>query len=412
MNAQIIFFLIVFLVLLNFLIEQYIAYLNRKNFSQLPPKLISDVYNEKEYIKNQSYLNENSKFSFVHSSFSLVILLFMLFYKGFAVLDTFLQTYNLSPVFLASIYLILLAVASAIINIPFSWQSTFSIEEKYGFNKTTKKIFVLDTIKSLFLTVIIGGLIIYLLSLLFYQFQTNFWLYAWAAITFFSIFMAMFYSNLIVPLFNKQKPLEKGELRDAIQSLSKKVGFKLNNIYVIDGSKRSTKANAYFAGFGPKKRIVLYDTLINDLSTEEIVAVLAHEIGHYKHKHVLKSMIISIFYTGLMLYIFSIFASKPVFSEALGVNQISLHIAIISFGILYSPISMLIGIIMNISSRKNEYEADNFAKNNYEAIHLISALKKLSQNSLSNLTPHRANVFINYSHPTLYQRIKALSDER
>ena len=221
----------------------------------------------------------------------------------------------------------------------------------------------------------------------------------------------MFYSSLIVPIFNKQTPLQDGPLRDAIQAFSVKVGFKLDNIFVIDGSKRSTKANAYFTGLGSKKRIVLYDTLINDLTTEEIVAVLAHEIGHYKKKHSLTGIILGIIQTGITLYIFSLFTVNYMLSTAMGVpvENHSIHIVILAFGIIYSPISTVVGLALNILSRKHEYEADHYAKENFGANYLISALKKLSSSSLSNLTPHPAYVFFHYSHPTLLQRVRALN---
>jgi STE24 endopeptidase len=411
MNAQIIFYIILFLVVADYIVDQYVDYLNRKNFSAKVPEILADVYQPDEYKKNQNYLKDNSSFDFIHSSFSLALIIIMLLFNGFSILNNWLLPFNLNPALMGTVYLLILMLVSSILDLPFSWKSTFGIEEKYGFNKSTKKTFIFDTLKSLALTVVMGGLLIYLLFWLYYRFENNFWLYAWAALSFFSLFMATFYSNIIVPLFNKQSPLEEGELRNAIEAFSEKVDFKLKNIFVIDGSKRSTKANAYFAGLGTQKRIVLYDTLINDLSTEEIVAVLAHEIGHYKHKHIIKSLIISFIYSGIMLYLFSIFAKNQIFTEALGVHQEGVHIALISFGILYSPISMIIGIGMNIFSRKNEFEADKFAKTNYEANYLISGLKKLSQKSLSNLTPHNVYVFLNYSHPDLYQRIKALSNE-
>jgi STE24 endopeptidase len=236
-----------------------------------------------------------------------------------------------------------------------------------------------------------------------------FWIYAWLLAITFTIFMAMFYSSLIVPLFNKQTPLEEGELRDAIKRFTDKVGFKLVNVFVIDGSKRSTKSNAYFTGLGPKKRIVLYDTLINDLSTEEIVAVLAHEIGHYKKRHIYLGLLIGIIQTGLTLFIFSLLISNSSLSAALGGDQPSFHLGLIAFGILYSPISLLTGIMLHQISRHNEYAADRYVKENGDAEALISALKKLSSKNLSNLTPHPAYVFFHYSHPTLLQRIKALT---
>jgi STE24 endopeptidase len=213
---------------------------------------------------------------------------------------------------------------------------------------------------------------------------------------------------LIVPIFNKQTPLEEGELKSAIESYAQKVGFTLQNIFVIDGSKRSTKANAYFSGFGSQKRITLYDTLINDLETEEIIAVLAHEVGHYKRKHLIYNLVISTIITGCMLYLLSLFISSPLLSNALSVSIPSFHIGMIAFGILYAPISEITGVFMNMLSRKFEYQADNYAKNTFDGRYLISSLKKLSKNSLSNLTPHKASVFVHYSHPTLLQRIENL----
>jgi STE24 endopeptidase len=243
----------------------------------------------------------------------------------------------------------------------------------------------------------------------FYQLTGKyFWLYAWGLVAIFSLFMNMFYSKLIVPLFNKQTPLEEGELKYSITEYAQKVGFKLDKIFVIDGSKRSTKANAYFSGFGAQKRITLYDTLINDLEKEEIVAVLAHEVGHYKRKHIIFNLITSILLTGFTLFILSLFINSPILSEALGVSIPSFHIGLIAFGILYSPISELTGLFMNYVSRKFEYQADNYAKETYKGEPLITSLKKLSKNNLSNLTPHPSYVFVHYSHPTLLQRIRNL----
>ena len=221
--------------------------------------------------------------------------------------------------------------------------------------------------------------------------------------------MNMFYTKIIVPLFNKQTPLAAGELKDIIEAYSEKVGFRLKNIFVIDGSKRSTKANAYFSGLGSEKRITLYDTLIKNLSNEEIVAVLAHEVGHYKKKHIIYNLVLSIIVTGITLWILSLFINNPILSEALGVEQPSFHIGLVAFGVLYSPISEITGLVMNYISRAFEYQADDFAKETYNAHALISSLKKLSKNNLSNLTPHPATVFVHYSHPTLLQRIRNLN---
>jgi STE24 endopeptidase len=286
------------------------------------------------------------------------------------------------------------------------------IEEKFGFNKTTVKTYILDKLKGWLLGAVIGGGLMALIIWIYTQTGKSFWLWVWLVISAFSIFMAMFYSSLIVPLFNKQTPLEDGELKTAIHQFASKVGFRLDHIFVIDGSKRSTKANAYFTGLGRKKRIVLYDTLIKDMEVTELVAVLAHEIGHYKKKHIIWSLILGILQTGAMLCIFSLVIDNPELSQALGVDKAYFHIGLITFGILYSPLSSIIGIGMNIFSRKNEYEADAFAARNYSAEPLTTALKKLSVNNLSNLRPHPAYVFVHYSHPTLLQRLKALKTIR
>ena len=282
------------------------------------------------------------------------------------------------------------------------------IEEKFGFNKTTRKTFFFDKIKGWLMMVVLGGGILALI-IWFYQFAgKDFWIYAWALVTVFSVVMNMFYSKLIVPLFNKQTPLEDGSLRTKIEAYAKTVGFTLDKIFIIDGSKRSTKANAYFSGFGSEKRITLFDTLVNDLEEDEIVAVLAHEVGHYKKKHIIFNLLASIITTGFTLWLLSLFVSSPLLSQALGVQETSFHIGLIAFGILYSPISEITGLLMNLLSRKFEYQADNYAKETFGSAPLISSLKKLSSNSLSNLTPHRAYVFFHYSHPTLLQRIQNL----
>ncbi len=299
--------------------------------------------------------------------------------------------------------------ASDILTLPFSYYSTFVIEEKYGFNKTTKKLFVMDKLKSWGLMIILGGGILALIVWFYQLTSTDFWWYSWIVVTVFIVFTNMFYAKLIVPLFNKQSPLEDGSLRSKIEAYANKVGFQLDNIFIIDGSKRSTKANAYFSGFGKEKRITLYDTLVNDLSEEEIVSVLAHEVGHYKKKHIIVNLLASIVTTGLTLWVLSLFVGNALLSQALGVENPSFHIGLIAFGILYSPISEITGLIMNYLSRKFEYQADDFAKNTYNSASLISSLKKLSKSSLSNLTPHKAYVFMHYSHPTLLQRIKNLS---
>ena len=405
------FWIIVVIVTLNFLISNYLKYLNLKALQESVPDEFKDVYDAEKYAKSQQYTRINTRFSFLTSVFSFVVIMLMLWGKGFALVDTWAE--NLTgghPLWTPLVFFLILFIANEIITLPFDIYDTFVIENKFGFNKKTPKIFVFDFIKSILLSITLGGLILGLIVWFYNLTKNMFWIYAWALVTLFSVFMMMFYSNLIVPLFNKQTPLPDGELRQAIENFAKKAGFKLDNIYVMDGSKRSSKANAYFTGLGPKKRIVLYDTLIEQLTTDEIVAVLAHEIGHYKHKHTTKSLLFSIINTGIILYIFAITVKYPQISQALGVEQIRFHIALIAFSLLYSPVSMLTGLVMNYFSRKNEYQADNFAKKHGLAEQLVEGLKKLSVNTLSNLTPHPAYVFFHYSHPPVLQRIKNLKD--
>ena len=408
--AQTIFIIIVAILVFEYLTTRILDYLNSTWRGKELPEELQGIYDEEKYKKSQEYGKVNSRFGLISGTFHFVLVLLMLFLGGFAYFDEIARSFTQHPVWAALIFFGILFFLSDLISLPFSWYSTFVIEEKFGFNKTTVKTFITDKLKGWMLAIVIGGALLGLIIWLYFQTTDRFWIYAWAAVSGFSIFMTMFYSNLIVPLFNKQTPLEDGELRDAIQEFSKKAGFELDNIYVIDGSKRSSKANAYFTGLGKKKRIVLYDTLINDLSVNEIVAVLAHEIGHYKLKHTLISLILSIIQTGVIFYILSLFVGNKELSLALGADDYSFELSLIAFGMLFSPISTIIGLVMNVFSRKNEYAADHFAKSYGLGNELISALKKLSVNNLTNLTPHPAYVFAYYSHPTLYQRIKAINE--
>ncbi|PWK17690.1 M48 family metallopeptidase [Xanthomarina spongicola] len=408
MTATSLFYIIIAILIINFIIDKILDALNAKHFNDPIPQELQDVYDESEYKKSQSYKKTNYKFGLLTSTFSILLTLAFLFFDGFEFVDNIARNYSENPILIALIFFGIIMIGSDILSTPFSYYKTFVIEEQFGFNKTTKKTFVLDKIKGWLMLAILGGGILALI-IWFYQFSGKyFWLYAWALVTVFTVFMNMFYARLIVPIFNKQSPLEEGELRHKISAYAETVGFKLNKIFVIDGSKRSTKANAYFSGFGSEKRVTLYDTLINDLDDDEIVAVLAHEVGHYKKKHIIFNLVASVLLTGLTLYILSIFISNPLLSNALGVQIPSFHIGLIAFGLLYAPISEVTSLIMNWFSRTFEYQADNYAKNTYKAEPLISSLKKLSKNSLSNLTPHKAYVFMHFSHPTLLERVKNL----
>jgi len=408
MTANILFYIIIAIIIINFIIDKILEALNAKHYNDKLPQEIQDVYDETEYKKSQDYKATKYKFGIITSSFSLLLTLGFLLMDGFEFVDNLARGFSTNSIIIALIFFGIIMLASDIITTPFSYYSTFVIEERFGFNKTTKKTFILDKLKGWLMMIVLGGGILALI-IWFYQISgSQFWLYAWALVAVVSIFMNMFYSRLIVPLFNKQTPLEAGSLREHISEYAKTVGFKLDKIFVLNGSKRSTKANAYFSGFGREKRVTLYDTLINDLDAEEIVAVLAHEVGHYKKKHIIFNLVTSILLTGFTLYILSLFINNILLSNAIGVEIPSFHIGLIAFGLLYSPISEITGLIMNYFSRVFEYQADNYAKNTFNAESLITSLKKLSKNSLSNLTPHHAYVFMHYSHPTLLERIKNL----
>jgi STE24 endopeptidase len=408
MEPSTLFNILITILLIKFVIDSVLNHLNAKHFNDTLPNDVSEVYEINEYQKSQSYKRTNYNFSKITSLFSLITTLLFFFFNGFSIVDEIARGFSNNIIIITLFFFGIIIVGSDIISIPFSLYKTFVIEEKFGFNKASKKIFFLDKIKGLLMTIILGGSILSIITW-FYEFTGNyFWIYSWLLISAFSVFLNMFYSKLIVPLFNKQTILEEGDLKNEIIKYVNSVGFKAHDIYVINGSKRSTKANAYFSGFGNQKRITLYDTLINDLENDEIVAVLAHEVGHYKRKHILYNLTSSIILTGFALFVLSLFIKTPVLSLALGVSLPSFHIGLIAFGILYSPVSQILGIFMNYMSRKFEYQADNYAKNTFSASPLISSLKKLSKNSLSNLTPHYLYVFFHFSHPTLLNRIKNL----
>ena len=407
-SPLIIFYLLISIILFNFIKDYFLDYLNSKFFDKKIPENLSDIYDKEKYQKSQDYKKTLYKFGKISKAYSLTILLLFFFLDGFLFIDNFARSVFESELLISLSFFGIIFFGSDILNLPFSLYSIFIIEEKFGFNKTTFRIYFFDKIKSWFITILFGGGI---LSFIIFQFETvgkDFWIVAWVFITTISILINGFYAQIIVPLFNKQTKLEEGNLKNDIEKYSKKVGFDLSNIFVIDGSKRSTKANAYFSGFGKQKRVTLYDTLLNKLNDNQIIAVIAHEIGHYKKNHIIFNLIFSTIQTGLMLYILSLLIYMPIFSEALGIQSHSFHIGLITFSILYAPISEIFSLIFNVFSRKFEYQADHYAKETFNSKHLIEALKVLSKDSLSNLTPHPKYVWWHYSHPTLAQRIKHL----
>ena len=408
MSATIL-FVIIAIVIADYLLERGLSFLNCRSIATHLPDEVKGIYSDEKYQQSQEYKRANCRVDLVTASLKVVILLALLMVGGFAFIDEVARGMVKAELLVSLLFFALLFFASEILFLPFALYHTFVIEERFAFNRTTIATFITDKIKGWVLTALLGGPLLAAVIWFYQATQDNFWIYAWLLMSGFMVFMAMFYSTLIVPLFNKQTPLEQGVLRDGIEAFSTKAGFQLDNVFVIDGSRRSTKANAYFSGLGAKKRIVLYDTLINDLDVEELVAVLAHEIGHYKKKHTSKGIIVALCQTGIMLYILSLFIANPLLSEALGADIHSFHLALISFAILYSPLSTVMGLAMNSFSRKNEYEADRFAVHHFNAAALASALKKLSINNLSNLTPHPAYVFFHYSHPPLLHRLRAMS---
>ena len=408
MTASVLFNILIGIIILNFFFFFFITFLNAKHFNDRVPQELEDVYDDIEYKRSQKYKKTNYIYSIYTNSFSIVLTLAFFFFEGFSFLDSFVRSATGNEILQTLLYFAVLFLGSDLLTTPFSYYKTFVIEEKFGFNKSTKATFALDKLKGWGLTVCVGGPLLALTVWFYQKTGSQFWIFIWGLVAFFSLFMNVFYSSLIVPIFNKQTPLEEGTLKSELEKLALNIGFQLDMIFVIDGSKRSTKANAYFSGFGPKKRIVLYDTLINELTTEEIVAVFAHEVGHYKKNHIIFNLFASTILTGITLYVLSLLIENTLLSEALNIQTPSFHIGLITFSILFSPISELTGLVMNSISRIFEYQADNFAKEKTDPEALISSLKKLSKNSLSNLTPHKATVFMQYSHPTLLERIRNL----
>ncbi|NQY08544.1 MAG: M48 family metallopeptidase [Flavobacteriales bacterium] len=405
---ELLFNAIVGILIFFFVLERVMDYLNDSLSSDELPDDLKGIYDQEKYSKQQSYDKTTSKFSLYSSSFSLVVMLTMLYLGGFAILDNWVRGFTEHPILMALLFFGAMTLVSDIIGLPFELYSTFVIEEKFGFNKTTAKTFVLDKIKGALIGAIIGGGILSAIVWFYTETGDMFWVYTWALVAGFMVFMAMFHTTLFVPLFNKLEPIKDEELSKEIKSYCEKVDFTLDDLYQIDGSKRSSKTNAYFSGLGGKKTIVLFDTLIKNHTVPELVAVLAHEVGHYKKKHIYASIVLGVLQMGAMFFILSLLISNPDLSKVLGSPNASFHLSILVFGLLYSPISMITSIFMNMLSRKNEYEADKFAADTFGKEPLMEALKKLSVDNLSNLRPHPFYVFLNYSHPTLMQRLGAL----
>ena len=395
--------------ILSYFLNLITNLLNLKNLDPVLPKEFEGTYDAEAYKNSQEYTRVYTHFGFLSGTISIIITLTFWFIGGFNYLDTIIRAWDLGAIGTGLVYIAILIFLKSILSFPFSVYSTFVIEERFGFNKTTVKTFILDIVKGLFLGILLGGPLLAGLLYFFHVAGDLAWIYAWIVTTVFSLIVQFVAPTWIMPLFNKFIPLEDGDLRESIVSYADKVKFPLKGIFVMDGSKRSKKSNAFFTGFGKNKRIVLFDTLINNHAVGELVSVLAHEVGHFKKKHILKSMIISILHMGFMFYLLSIFLSHKGLFDAFYMDNLSVYAGLIFFGMLYSPIEMVLSIIMQIFSRKNEYEADRFAvETTGNGSNMVTALKKLSRDNLSNLTPHPLYVFLNYSHPPVLKRIEAI----
>ncbi len=408
MEASSLLTIIIAIVAINFVLEQFLEVLNRNSKQDQLPEELQGVYDAEKYRQSLDYRRANDRFHTITSAFSFALYVSLLATGFFGWLDTQLQPYFENPVWLALAYFGVLFLASDILTIPFQLYSNFVIEEKFGFNKMTLKTFWTDKLKGYLLTILLGGLLAGTFLYLVISIGQNFWLYFWAIAAVVMILLNMFYTSIFVPLFNKLVPLQEGALRTAIERYSQEVDFPIKNIFVIDGSKRSSKSNAFFSGIGKQKKVVLYDTLIENHSTEELVAVIAHEVGHYKKKHILSGLLFSVLQVGFTLFVLSLLIFNEQLSLALGADSLAIHINLIAFGILFSPISTMTGLMMNVWSRKNEFEADAYAATTYRGESLVNALKKLSAHNMSNLQPHPWYVFFHYSHPPLLQRLRAI----
>ncbi|MCP3942892.1 MAG: M48 family metallopeptidase [Desulfobacteraceae bacterium] len=393
----------------GYLMNSLAQFLNIKYLNPQLPHEFSDVYDNTKYANSQHYLKVNTRFGFITSSFDLFILMAFWFGGGFGFLDTFVRSFGQNTIISGLCFTGILLFLKLMVSLPFSLYSTFIIEEKFGFNKTTPKLFVTDLIKSILLSTILGGLFLSLILWFFESFGPSAWLLCWMASIIFIIAIQYIVPTWIMPLFNKFTLLEDGPLKEAILRYAASINFSLSNIFVMDGSKRSGKSNAFFTGFGKNKRIVLFDTLIKQQNIKQLVSIIAHEMGHFKKKHIVKRLVVSIIQMGIIFFLLSLFISQESLFHAFFVDKISIYAGLIFFGMLFSPIDMLLSMIMQISSRKDEYEADRFAAQTTKDDHsLIAALKQLSADNLTNLTPHPFYVFLNYSHPPVLERIRAL----
>jgi len=405
-----------YLIIIGALIIEYLlstvsSVLNMNSVSEDVPNGFQDHYDEDKYAKSQAYLKDNTRFGLLSSTFSLALMLIVIHTGLFGILDHIVRAQTVHPILAGLLFFGIIFIVNDMINLPISLYGTFVIEEKYGFNKTTAKTFMLDKLKGYALTFILGSVVIGPILYFFNTYGENGWWIAWGLITAFMIAVQPLFVHVIAPMFNKFAPLEEGELRTAIEVFAEKVNFPIARIDMMDGSKRSSHSNAYFSGFGKSRRIALFDTLLDKHTTEEIVSVVAHEVGHYKKKHIITGTILGILETGVMLFVFNLIMNDPALFAVFGVENVSVYGGLIFFGMLYSPVSLVTSIFTTALSRKNEYEADTYSlENTQNKEALVSMLKGLAANNLSHLTPHPLMVFLSYSHPPVMDRIAAVNN--
>jgi STE24 endopeptidase len=401
--------IILLAIVFDFILNGIADYLNLKNLRNDLPEAFQGVYDSDRYRKSQQYLKANTRFGWVTGSFNVFLILIFWFGKGFPLLDEWVRSFNCAPVITGLLYMGILIAIKALLSLPFSIYATFVIEERFGFNQTTWPVFLMDLLKGVFLAILLGTPLLAGVLAFFEYAGPNAWLYCWIAVTLYMLGVQFIAPTWIMPLFNKFTPLEDGELKSAILSYAGSINFPIENVYVMDGSRRSRKSNAFFTGFGRHRRIVLFDTLINQHSVGELLAVLAHEMGHYKKHHILQGMVLGILQMGIMLFLLSIFISYQGLFDAFYMPYKSVYAGLIFFGMLYSPLGFFIGIFMQMLSRRNETEADRFSvATTQDPDSMVAALKKLSMHNLSNLLPHPLYVFLNYSHPPVLERIREI----
>jgi len=404
------YYIIVIAIIIEYLFSSISSILDIKNITPTIPSDFKKAYDQEKYILSQDYLKARTRFGLFSSTFSLILIMIVIHSDIFGLLDQFVRGQSDSYILQGLLFIGIIYFFQDIVSLPFSIYHTFVIEERFGFNKTTLNLFIIDKIKGYAIFIVLGSIIITPILYFFHVYGDIGWLIAWSILTAFMIAVQPLFVHIIAPMFNKFTPLEEGELRSAIEKYTAKVNFPLARIDIMDGSKRSAHSNAYFTGFGKSRRIAIFDTLVEKHSTNEIVSVVAHEVGHYKLKHVLQGTILGIIETGIMLFAFNLIMNDISLFQVFGVSQLSVHAGIVFFSMLYAPVSMFTSIVTTAISRKNEYEADKYSydtTNNREA--LVSMLIGLSANNLSHLTPHPLKVFLSYSHPPVIDRIKAVN---